>query len=227
MDPLQELMANQPYQQGDFHRSGPEMRRTGPLDALMGAFDIHKPWGLGDTINAAMWAMPGMNKRLSPVSPQQPALGGDSLLTALRRDIIDRGRGGRPIDSWPMDAPSIVGLPQSIATSRKAQFEALKSRWNKDGPPLDFDEVWATGAGDRAWAKEVQAWNKERGTSFDPDNMPQNSSTQGIFDRFAEKFLSGKTQKFPGVSQANEHFENSGDLANVVHLKGKIPEEYR
>lgn len=220
-----------PYQQGDFQRSGPQMRPVGVGESVANALlpqrdeqGIPKPMGVADILNAALWVVPGMRgmKRPSPVSPQQPALGGDALLTALRRDVIDRGSSGRPTETFNLANTE----PQSIATSRKAQFEATKSRWDKSGPELDFPDVWETAAGDRAWAKEVQAWNKEHGTNFNPDNMPQNSSTQGIFDRFSEKYLAGKKQKFPGASQANEHFENSGDLGNMVHLKRNIPEEY-
>lgn len=48
-----------PYQRGDFQRSGPQMRATGPLESIKNAFDVHKPWGIGDTINAALMAVPG------------------------------------------------------------------------------------------------------------------------------------------------------------------------
>ncbi len=65
-DPLQQLMGGQQYQAGDFQRSGPQMQRSGPLDALMGAFDIHKPWGMGDAVNAALWALPGARGTIRP-----------------------------------------------------------------------------------------------------------------------------------------------------------------
>ncbi len=233
MDPLQQLMmgAEQPYQQGDFQRSGPQMQPTGALESLMGAFSP-RPWGVGDTINAALWAMPGMRgmaKRPSPVSAQQPNLGGDDILTVMRRDVINRGRAeaGRPTDSYPMDEPSLRGLPQSIATSRKAQAGELQNRWNKSGPDLDVADFTATPKGDALWAKEVRAYNKANGTTLDPDNMSLSSGPGQAFERyFNDKYLAGKKAKFPGVNQANELFaDDYGN--NQVHLKGKIPEEYR
>lgn len=92
MEPLQQLMGDQPYQQGDFQRSGPQMQRSGPLDALMGAFDVHKPWGVGDTVNAALWAIPGARGTVrpqpfkgspSPANANTPPIDADVLTQAI------------------------------------------------------------------------------------------------------------------------------------------------
>lgn len=47
-----------PYRQGDFQRAGPQMRVTGPLESVKNALDIHKPWGVGETLNAMLMAVP-------------------------------------------------------------------------------------------------------------------------------------------------------------------------
>lgn len=67
-----------PYQLGDFQRSGPQMKSTGILESLMGAFDTQKPWGVGDTVNAALMAIPGMRMGPRGASPAFAAEKGGS-----------------------------------------------------------------------------------------------------------------------------------------------------
>ncbi len=191
----------------------PSPQVRGPIQAIRDAFSLQRDEngiprapGVGDTINAALWAVPGMRGPRSGANSHaavQPSMGADALLTAMRR------------------SPGGLPEPQNIATSRRVQADELKSRWQKSGPVYDEADFMETPRGDKLWTKEVNAWNKEFGTNFDPNNMPIDASTQGIVDRYRAKYIGDQKAKFPGVAAANEHFEYQGEPQNAIYLRGK------
>lgn len=113
-----------PYQQGDFRRSGPQMRVAGPLESIMNAFDVHKPWSAGDTFNAAMMAMPG---------GRFPAYHGT----------------GRVFDKFSMTAPKTTGgglndttisfSPDPRVANRYAEFYPPSDSWSPNVRPVNLD----------------------------------------------------------------------------------------
>lgn len=196
----------------------PRQQPVGILDALKNVFlprdasGMPQAPGVGDFLNAALMAMPAA-RGLSP----------DALLTGMRRNIIGRGRSGRPLETSNLENT----IPERVAMSPKSQFEALKAEWEKNGAPLDLTDVWGTSKGEKAWNRMVSDWNKANGTTFDPDNMPLNNQTRPIWDAFEKQFIPpGSKQKFPGISAANEYFEQLDNPAGrAVYLRRRIPKE--
>ena len=143
MDPLQQLMAAQPYQQGDFQRSGPQMQPTGVLESLMGAF-AQKPWGVGDTVNAMAMAVPGARMRgATPVFAAEKGAGGGAG-TATNAARLTEAAGNRQLFDGMLE--EYRNLPsselKSVATeflgyapnakSKSDMIDALKRRQRQD-----------------------------------------------------------------------------------------------
>ena len=109
-----------------------------------------------------------------------------------------------------------------IVSSKEMQEKVLQEEWRRNGPDLDYDDLPPG-----VWEREVKAWNKEHGTSIDPDYYELNPKAD--FDRHIEaKYLAGKKPPFPGVKKANEYFEGRSYVSDDeplygAYLKGEGP----
>jgi hypothetical protein len=113
-----------------------------------------------------------------------------------------------------------------IVLSRAMQEAQLKREWQQHGAEKDFDEVWNTDAGDRAWKILVNSHNAKHGTNYDPDNIPHNSATAPIFDAFEAQFLTGYKAKFPGVQAANDYHLEEGHPERAIFTSRKEADEH-
>ena len=95
-----------------------------------------------------------------------------------------------------------------VVSSKAIQQAVLKNEWLRHGRDLDFEDVWETATGQRAWKKAADAWNERHGTNFDYDEI---YNQEGFRDSFDNAYLKGKKAPFPGVQAANDFFENNGD----------------